>query len=332
MAGSEGEVVELVEVGELASQSGIGRVTVQKIRKAGIEYIDDLVMFNPEELAERSGLDPEKAQMVILTARRLLASKRRVKRVSTGLELEERMAKRKMFTTGLSALDELLGGGVAAWEIYEFAGEFGAGKTQLCHQLAVMVQLPPDRGGLSAKAIYVDTEGTFRPERVRAIAARFGLDGTEALSNLFVLRPVNVSELEDVVIEEVPGLVRSGAALVVIDSIIALYRAEFRGREMLARRQQRINYLIDWLKRYGYKYGVAIVYTNQVLTQPVPWGAALKIPAGGNIIAHAATHRFLMRRAGDRWIVECIDSPRIERGRSVEFVVTEGGLEDARSK
>ncbi|HDD33661.1 MAG TPA: DNA repair and recombination protein RadA, partial [Thermofilaceae archaeon] len=125
-----------------------------------------------------------------------------------------------------------------------------------------------------------------------------------------------------------PHIIREGARLLIVDSIIALYRAEFKGREMLAARQQRINYLLDWLKRYARRYNMAIAITNQVLTQPVPWGAALKLPAGGNIIAHASTHRFLMRRSGDSWVIECIDSPRIARGASAKFVITDRGVED----
>jgi DNA repair protein RadA len=232
-------------------------------------------------------------------------------------------------TTGVKGIDELLGGGLRACDIYEFAGEFGTGKTQLCHQLAVTVQLPEERGGLSGKAVYIDTEGTFSPQRVAAIASRFGLDARGALGAVAVYKPLNTGELEKFVREELSGFLEDGARLVIVDSIIALYRAQFRGMEWLARRQQAINYLLDWLKRWARIYGAVVVITNQVLTHPLPSGVALRIPAGGNIIAHASTHRFLMRKAGDAWLIECLDSPRIPRGASVQFRITEAGVEDA---
>ena len=150
------------------------------------------------------------------------------------------------------------------------------------------------------------------------------------LENIYVIRPLNVDELEELVIEEMPSLLREGARLLIVDSIIALYRAQFKGREMLAARQQRINYLLDWLKRYARRYNLAIAITNQVLSQPVPWGAALKLPAGGNIMAHATTHRFLLRRSGSEWVIECLDSPRIARGASAKFLITSRGVEDVR--
>jgi DNA repair protein RadA len=220
-----------------------------------------------------------------------------------------------------------MGGGLSGGEIYEFAGEFGTGKTQLSHQLSVTVQLPRDQGGLGAKAVYIDTETTFSPERIEAMARRFGAE--DALDNIYVYRPLNTGELERFVRSELNTLLDQGARLVVVDSIIALYRAQFKGLEWLARRQQAINYLLDWLKRWGRIYGAVVVITNQVLTHPLPSGIALKIPAGGNIIAHASTHRFLLKKAGEAWVMECLDSPRIARGATAEYVIRDDGVWDA---
>ncbi|RLF06946.1 MAG: DNA repair and recombination protein RadA [Thermoprotei archaeon] len=305
--------------------SGVGKLTLEKVARVA-EYVEDVALFNPEELADRAGIDVEKAMLIVRAARRLVRSREGTKRAFKGTEYARMLDARDMFTTGVRAIDELLGGGVYVWDIYEFAGEFGSGKTQLCHQLAVTVQLPPGKGGLGGGAVFIDTEGTFSPSRIEAMGKKFGVENP--LENIYVVRPLNVDELEEIVIEELPHIIREGARLLIVDSIIALYRAEFKGREMLAARQQRINYLLDWLKRYARRYNMAIAITNQVLTQPVPWGAALKLPAGGNIIAHASTHRFLMRRSGDSWVIECIDSPRIARGASAKFVITDRGVED----
>ncbi|RLE62026.1 MAG: DNA repair and recombination protein RadA [Thermoprotei archaeon] len=316
-----------VKIEELLNYPGIGRVTLHKLSKLGIEYVHELVLFNPEEIMELANIDIEKACQIIRLARRIVG--RRAKALNA-LEYEHVMNTRKCFTTGVKSIDKLVKGGITVWDICEFAGEYGSGKTQLCHQLAVTVQLPEERGGLESRAVYIDTEGTFSPSRIRDITSRFQLNAEKALKNILVYRPINVAELEELVVEELRSILASNVKLIIIDSIIALYRAEFKGREWLARRQQRINYLIDWLKRYANLYDVAVVYTNQVLSQPVPWGIAYKVPAGGNIIAHAATHRFLLRRSQDKWVIECIDSPKIARGSSATFKITEKGLEDTK--
>ncbi|MEM1521949.1 MAG: DNA repair and recombination protein RadA [Thermofilaceae archaeon] len=305
---------------------GVGKLTLEKVAEA-VQCVEDLALFNPEELAERAGIELEKAAAIVRAARKHVREARQVRRTFRGPEYARMLEERDLLTTGVGALDELLGGGLRVWDIYEFAGEFGTGKTQLCHQLAVTAQLPPSKGGLSGKAVYIDTEGTFSPGRVEAIGDRFGVE--DALAGLYVVRPLNVDELEEAVIEDLPSLLRDNVRLIVVDSIIALYRAEFKGREMLAARQQRINYLLDWLKRYARRYGAVVAITNQVLSQPVPWGVALKVPAGGNIIAHASTHRLVLRRAGDVWLMEVLDSPILPRGASAKFLVTEKGIESA---
>ena len=314
-----------IKIEELLNYPGIGRATLRKLSKIGIEYIHELTLFNPEEIMELANIDIEKACQIIRLARKVAGKKAKV---LNALEYERVMNSREQFTTGVKSIDKLVKGGIAVWDIYEFAGEYGSGKTQLCHQLAVTVQLSKEKGGLVGKAVYIDTEGTFSPSRIRDIASGFKLNEEEVLRNILVYRPINVAELEELVVEELKSIFDLNIKLVIIDSIIALYRAEFKGREWLARRQQRINYLIDWLKRYANTYDIAVVYTNQVLSQPVPWGIAYKIPAGGNIMAHAATHRFLLRRSQDKWVIECIDSPRIARGSSASFRITERGLED----
>lgn len=310
---------------ELANTENIGRVTIAKLKAIGIETLEDLVLFNPEELEELAGIDFERALKIVRAARRVVGWEARA---VSGKEYASQLQARDTLTTGVASIDALLGGGLAAFEIYEFAGEYGTGKTQLCHQLSVTVQLPPSRGGMGGYAVYVDTEGTFSPERVEAIGKRFGVD--DPLSGVFVVRPLSVDELEEFVVRGLPRLLKGGAKLAVVDSVIALYRAQFRGRERLAMRQQRINYMLDWMKRFSRLYGLVTVITNQVVSVPSAWGVSLKLPAGGNIIAHASTHRFLMKRAGDAYLLEVLDSPRLPRGASVEFRIEEDGLHESK--
>jgi len=312
-------------IDELGTVEGIGKVTIAKLRALGLEHVEDVVLFNPEELEELAGIDFERALRIVRAARRIVGWETKA---YSGKEYASVLRQRDVLTTGVSSVDSLLNGGLAVYDIYEFAGEFGTGKTQLCHQLAVTSQLPPSHGGLGAGAVYIDTEGTFSPERVEAMGKRFEVD--DPLSNIYVVRPLSVDELEEFVVRGLPRVLKSGARAIVLDSVIALYRAQFRGREWLAMRQQRINYMLDWLKRLSRLYGLVTVITNQVVSVPSAWGVAVKLPAGGNIIAHASTHRFLLKKAGENFLIEVLDSPRLPRGASAEFTIAEDGLHDAR--
>ncbi len=309
---------------ELRKKAGIGRVTIQRLQRAGLDNPRVLAVMNPEEIEEYAGIDVIRAGKIIRAARAIV-----------GLDSEPILAERlevedttPRLTTGVRGFDELLGGGLRSGDIYEFIGEFGAGKTQLCHQLAVTVQLPPEMGGVGGKALYIDTEGTFSPGRIESIAERFGVE--KPLEGVFTYRAESVIALEDLVVKRLPRFIEEkNVKLVIIDSVIALYRAQFKGREYLARRQQRLNYLLDWLKRLGRVYSpLYIVITNQVLTSPTPFGA-MKLPAGGNILAHASTHRFYLRKGRESHVLTVLDSPSLPRDAKVEFVITDGGVEDA---
>lgn len=309
---------------ELRRRTGIGRVTVERLKRAGLDNVRVLAVMNPEEVEELAGVDVVRAGKIIRTARALVGLDSEPV-LAERLEVEDTVPK---LTTGVRSLDELLGGGLRSGDIYELIGEFGAGKTQLCHQLAVTVQLPEDRGGVSGRALYVDTEGTFSTQRIRQIAGRFGLD--EPLKGIYVKRVESVVALEDLVVKSLPRFIEEKQVrLVVIDSVIALYRAQFKGREYLARRQQRLNYLLDWLKRLGRVYEpLYIAITNQVLSSPTPFGT-MKMPAGGNILAHASTHRFFLYKGKEEHVLRVLDSPSLPREAKVEFVITDGGVEDA---
>lgn len=215
----------------------------------------------------------------------------------TAYELyEKRRGGIRRISTGVKSLDELLGGGIETKAITELVGEFGSGKTQLCHQLSVMVQLPEDKGGLKAKALYVDTENTFRPERIMQMAKYRGLDPQEALKNILYARAYN-SDHQMMIIEESKKIIeKENIGLIVIDSLVAHFRSEYPGRENLAERQQKLNHHIAQLLRIADIYNVAVVVTNQVVAQPdVFFGNPLK-PAGGNVIAHGATYRVWLRK------------------------------------
>jgi len=307
---------------------GVGKVTAQKLRQHGIYYAEDILSYNVKELAEIVGSE-DMAEKIFRNTLKLLEQQEVYKHFITAEELYMlRQSSYKRFTTGVKALDTLLGGGIETKAIYEFVGEFGAGKTNLCHQLSVTVQLPEDKGGLKAKAFYIDTEGTFRPERIMKIAKRFGLDTKEVLKNIFYSRVYNTDHLF-MVLSEVRSMIRKeNIKLVIVDSIIAHFRAEYPGRENLAERQQRLNMALNILKNIADIDECAVVITNQVLANPGGYfGDAIK-PAGGHVLAHASTYRIWLRKSKENIrVAKIFDSP-MHPEREVQFKITDEGLVD----
>ncbi|MEM4793640.1 MAG: DNA repair and recombination protein RadA, partial [Pyrobaculum sp.] len=205
------EVSPDIDVEEL---EGVGRVTGAKLKEKGYFTVRDVALASVKELADIIG-NEERAQQIIEAARKMLG----LHSFISALEVYERRKKIRRISTGVKALDELLGGGVETRAVTEVVGEFGSGKTQLCHQLAVMVQLPEERGGLNAKAIYIDTENTFRPERIMQIAKARGVDPDQVLHNIFYARAYS-SDHQIILVEQAKSIIKQhGVALVVIDSV-----------------------------------------------------------------------------------------------------------------
>lgn len=318
-------MVKEVNLKDLEEIPGVGRVTAQKLRSAGIFSIRQLALYTADELAEIIDMEPTRIANILRHARRMIGFK-----VYDGKNYRKLKSSLPRLTTGVKALDKLLGGGLEPRAIYEFAGEYGAGKTQLCHQLAVTVQLSKDKGGVGGRVFYLDSEGTFSPERIESIAKRFGLDPELALENIYNIEAINVDhQIECIRTDVIEAIEEKNVKLIIVDSIISHFRAEYAGRDQLALRQQRLNYFIDWLLRIARVYNVYIVVTNQVLEIPVAWKSEHKIPAGGNIIAHGTTHRFMIEvKDRTRRRIRVIDSPKLPYGAEVLFEIYEGGLRD----
>ena len=321
---AEREEKKIYSLSEYGSKLGVSSITLKQLREAGFESLNEIILYNPNELSLKTGISEERAGLIIRRARRIV----KCKRIYTAFELKT--YGRKFFTTGCKALDQLFGGGIELKALTEFVGEFGCGKTQICHQLCVTVQLPRESGGLEAKAVFIDTEGTFSYERIENIANRFGISPEFVLKNIYVVRAITVSELEDIVESELISILRDNVKLIAVDSLIALYRAELKGLENLAFRQQKINYLLDWLKRFAEDYELAVVYTNQVV-QAVSGFIVYKAPAGGNIVAHAGTYRVFLHKRKDCIEAEIFDSPRHPKVSCV-FAVTNEGVVDVEEK
>jgi DNA repair protein RadA len=300
---------------------GIGQTTADKLREAGYTDLMELAVASPGDVAEAAEIGTAIAQKIIGEARR----RADVGQFESGTTLLERRKKLGRVTTGAKSLDELLGGGVETQAITEFSGEFGSGKTQLGHQIAVNVQLPVDQGGLAAEVVYIDTESTFRPERIVDMAKGSGLDPTEALGRIHVARAFN-SNHQMLLVQKAQELARDRPIrLLVVDSLTAHFRSEYVGRAELAPRQQLLNKHLHELQRFSDTYNAAIVVTNQVSSRPdILFGDPTR-PIGGNIVAHAATYRVYLRKSKPpRRIARLIDSPNLPEGEAVFSLTSEG--------
>ncbi|AAB90248.1 DNA repair and recombination protein RadA [Archaeoglobus fulgidus] len=324
---------EETKIIELEDIPGVGPETARKLREAGYSTIEAVAVASPSELANVGGITEGNAVKIIQAARKLA----NIGGFESGDKVLERRRSVKKITTGSKDLDELLGGGVETQAITEFFGEFGSGKTQICHQLAVNVQLPEDEGGLEGSVIIIDTENTFRPERIIQMAEAKGLDGNEVLKNIYVAQAYNSNHqmlLVDNAKELAEKLKKEGrpVRLIIVDSLMSHFRAEYVGRGTLADRQQKLNRHLHDLMKFGELYNAAIVVTNQVMARPdVLFGDPTK-PVGGHIVAHTATFRIYLKKGKDDLrIARLIDSPHLPEGEAI-FRVTERGIEDAEEK
>jgi DNA repair protein RadA len=223
---------------------GVNPAMAEKLEAAGYVTAWTLVVAKPEEVSEKTGIPVVTVQKIIENARRMLGI-----RFKTAREVKQERLNIGKITTGSKALDELLGGGIETKTITEFYGEYGSGKTQICHQLSVNVQLPPERGGLSGRAVYIDTEGTFRWERIEAMARALGLNPDVAMDNIYYIRAYNSDHQMSIVEELFSFVPKNNVKLVVIDSVTSHFRAEYPGREHLAERQQKLNAHLHQLLR-----------------------------------------------------------------------------------
>jgi DNA repair protein RadA len=305
----------------LEDLSGVGSLTADKLREAGYTDLMEIAVASPGDIAEAAEIGTAIAMKIIAESRRLAD----VGSFELGTALLERRKKLGRITTFAKSLDELLGGGVETQAITEFAGEFGTGKTQIAHQVAVDVQMPPDQGGLNAEVVYIDTESTFRPERIVDMAKGVGLDPEETLKRIHVARAFN-SNHQMLLVQKAQELAREKPIrLLVVDSLTAHFRAEYAGRGELAPRQQLLNKHLHELLRFADTYNAAIVVTNQVSARPdILFGDPTR-PIGGNIVAHAATYRLYLRKSKPpKRIARLIDSPNLPEGEAVYSLTSEG--------
>lgn len=309
---------------ELEDLPNVGAKTAQKLRDAGFGDMMRLATATAKELSVKAEIGEGVAEKVIEAARRAEKID-----FETAFDVMERRKDVGRITTGSKAFDELIGCGIETQAITEVFGEFGSGKSQLSHELAVTVQLPEDKGGLDAEAVFIDTENTFRPERIEQIANAFELDLEEVLNKIHIARAFNSSH-QILMAEKVNELIQEGKniRLVIVDSLTAHFRAEYVGREALATRQQKLNQHLHTLQNIANTYNAAVFVTNQVQARPDAFFGSPTKAIGGHVLGHAATYRIWLKKglAGKR-IARLVDSPHLPEGECV-FKITTAGIVD----
>jgi len=304
----------------LSDLPGVGAATVEKLKEAGYHDVLSIAVASPGQLVDSTGTSESVARKMINAARNVL---------EMGFESGEDVLKRReqvqKISTGSANFDALMEGGFETGAITEVFSEFGGGKTQIGHILAVRAQMLKDEK--DAVAIYVDTENTFRPERIKQLAEGAGLDPNVALKHIKVARAFN-SDHQMLLVEKIEDLITKqglNVKLIVVDSLIAHFRAEFIGRGTLAERQQKLNRHMHMLLKLADSHNLCVYVTNQVMAKPDQFFGDPTTPIGGHIVGHASTFRIYLRKGkkGSR-VAKLIDAPNLPDGEVNFFVETEG--------
>lgn len=314
---------------QLLEQYGVASGDIKRLMEAGFYTVESIAYAPKKRVLEVKGISEAKAEKIMGECAKLVPMG-----FTSAVAYHEARKEIIMITTGSREVDKLLAGGMETGSITELFGEFRTGKSQLCHTLCVTCQLPISQGGAEGMALYVDTEGTFRPERLVAIAKRYKLDPFDVLGNVACARAFNTDHQQKLLLQASAMMAENRFALVVVDSVTALYRTDYSGRNELAARQMHLGKFLRALQNLAEEYGVAVVVTNQVVANvdgsAQMFQADAKKPIGGHIMAHASTTRLSLRKGrGEQRIMKVYDSPCLAEAEAI-FGIYEDGIGDAR--
>ncbi len=314
---------------ELDQMKGLGEVSAAKLNTLGIYNIKDLAVAGSADIATILGKSQDWASELVLAAHRFLRDNDVIKKdFLTAREYGVLEKTRKKIRTGVDSLDEMLGGGIETRCVTEFYGKFSSGKSQICFTLSVLATLPEDQGGLDGNTLYMDVEGTFSTIRLEEIIKERGLD-PDIVDKIIRVRPDSAAMLEYVTKELSRIVEESNIKLIVVDSIIMLHRQEFMGRGNLSPRQQKLSAIMNKLLKIAETYNIAVVITNQISSDPGAnplYGEEVDHATGGNVIAHASSHRIRLEKFGKKIKAKMIDSPRLSNSECL-FMLNERGID-----
>lgn len=321
-----------VDISDFSKLEGVGPANKKELRAGDFDTITEIAACLPEELVERCGFNEERASSIVSAANKYLQENNLLEQnIMNGLEDLKRRESLQRISLNSVQLDGLLDGGIETGAVTEFFGEFGSGKSQISMMAALKTPLPVDQGGVDGNVIYIDTEGTFRPERIKKICENLGYNWEQVLKRINVVRLNSTSKIIVFIRDKLVSMIeKTNARLVVIDSVISLFRAEKIGRGQLAVRQQLLGQLLHKLGRAIEVYNCACILTNQVQSKvdgyTFPGSDGLK-PTGGNVLGHFSTYRIRLRKSGKKKTATMEDSPNKDY-EAIPFMVTANGIED----
>jgi len=300
---------------------GVGPATAEKLREAGFDDLMSIAVSSPSALMEAAEIGEATANKIIAAAKKLAD----VGGFLTGDVIMEQRKSSCKVTTCSKALDELLGGGLETCAITEFYGEFGSGKTQIIHQLCVNITRSEEESGLSGHTVFIDTENTFRPERIIQMANGLDMDPTEVLKTIHVARAFN-SHHQMLLIDKAKEITKEfPIKLLIVDSLTSHFRAEYIGRGSLAERQQKLNKHLHSIMQFADINKAVVAVTNQVSAKPDAFFGDPTRAIGGHVLGHSSTFRIYLRKSkGNRRIARLIDSPNLPEGEAVISILEEG--------
>lgn len=301
---------------------GVQKQTVEKIIEAGFPTVSSLAMQTPKDLAGKAGITEDTAEKAIKKAQQAVSGG-----FITAQQLRDERNLRHRLKTGSAALDELIGGGIESGTTTEISGGSANGKTQIAQTLSVLAQIPVDQGGLGGEVAWIDMEDTFSPQRVAQIASSRGFDPEAILKGIHHAYALNTDH-QRFLMENLFDLCnRHPIKLIIVDGILSHLRSEYVGRGNLSDRQGELGVMLQILLKVAVSTGATIVYTNQVMDQPIAYGDPTK-PAGGHRMAHAAILRLQLRKGRDNArVARLIDSSYLPAGEAV-FIINEKGIDD----
>ena len=310
---------------ELLQENGINNSDINKLKEAGFNSLESLSYTARKNLTTIKGFSEAKIDKIIKIVDEILNYK--IQPSTVALQKRKKLTR---ITSGSKELDTLLGGGFESDSITELFGEFRTGKTQICHTLCVTCQLPKSDGGGEGKAIYIDTEGTFRPEKLALIAERFGLDPKETIENVYYARAYNSDHQQRLLVQVCALMCEQKFSLLIVDSATALYRTDYTGRAELSNRQISLGRFLRNLQKIADEHKIVVVITNQVVAtvDGNAFGGNDKKPIGGHIMAHACqTRLYLKKGLKQNRICKIYDSPSLPEAEAT-YSITDRGIDD----
>jgi DNA repair protein RadA len=312
----EAEVVEVQVSEECKRYDGPWK---EEVRALCAEYgLRNLAAMNVVELAQLLDKEDEleRAEVALAKIRQLAGLAPRPVNILEALNMTQQVP---VLKTGVAEFDEKTPwGGLRRGLIYGFAGEFGAGKSMFAVQASVRAAME------NWKVLFIETEGSLNTKLFERIANRFGTELKALVDRLTITQAIDALDVKEIL----KGLHRQPVDLVVIDSFVShALRAQFRGRERLASRQQFLNYLLDILRRAARVFGTVSILTDQVID--VPSFFSDKRPAGGNVVLHGVNALFMMMRPnkhkseGYMWP---IDVPGMAPDEKIHYEIKKDGL------